>query len=51
MLANGDTVADLIAEYPSLSREDITACLDYAADLAEERLGLAQKLRQVSPAI
>jgi len=30
MLANGDTVDDLIAEYPSLSREDFMACLDYA---------------------
>ena len=36
MLANGDTVEDLLAEYPSLSREDIMACLDYAAELAEE---------------
>ena len=31
MLANGDTVEDLLAEYPSLSREDILACLEYAA--------------------
>ena len=32
MLANGDTVDDLLAEYPSLAREDVLACLDYAAD-------------------
>ena len=38
MLANGDTVESLLSEYPSLSREDIMACLDYAADLAEERV-------------
>jgi len=38
MLANGDTVDDLLAEYPSLSREDIMACLDYAASLAEEQV-------------
>jgi uncharacterized protein (DUF433 family) len=38
MLANGDTVADLLAEYPSLTREDIMACLDYAAQLAEEQV-------------
>ena len=38
MLANGDTVDDLLAEYPSLTREDIRACLDYAADLAEEQV-------------
>ena len=38
MLANGDTVDQLLAEYPSLSREDIMACLDYAAELAEEQV-------------
>jgi uncharacterized protein (DUF433 family) len=38
MLANGDAMDDLLAEYPSLSREDILACLDYAADLAEEQV-------------
>ncbi|MBM4047774.1 MAG: DUF433 domain-containing protein [Planctomycetes bacterium] len=36
MLANGDTIEDLIEEYPSLEREDILACLRYAASLAEE---------------
>ncbi len=38
MLANGDTIEDLLAEYPSLSRQDIMACLDYAAGLAEEQV-------------
>jgi uncharacterized protein (DUF433 family) len=38
MLANGDTVEDLVAEYPSLTRKDIMACLDYAAELAEEQV-------------
>ena len=38
MLANGDTVEDLLAEYPFLSREDIMGSLDYAADLAEEQV-------------
>ena len=38
MLANGDTVEDLLAEYPALTREDIMACLDYAAELAEEQV-------------
>ena len=38
MLANGDTVDDLLIEYPSLSREDIMACLEYAAELAEEQV-------------
>lgn len=38
MLANGDSVDQLLAEYPSLTREDIFACLDYAAALAEEQI-------------
>jgi len=38
MLANGDTVEDLLAAYPYLSREDVMACLDYAAGLAEEQV-------------
>lgn len=38
MLANGDTVEELLAEYPSLSRDDIMACLDYAAEVAEEQV-------------
>ena len=32
MLANGDTVDDLLAEYPSVSRDDVAACLDYPAE-------------------
>jgi uncharacterized protein (DUF433 family) len=42
MLANGDTVEDLLAEYPPLTREDIMACLDYAAELAEEQVSPLQ---------
>ncbi len=38
MLANGDTIDDLLREYPSITREDIFACLDYAAALAEEQV-------------
>lgn len=38
MLANGDTIEDLLAEYPSLQREDVLACLDYAASPAEEQV-------------
>ncbi len=38
MLANGDTIEDLLADYSSLTREDIVACLDYAASLAEEQI-------------
>ncbi|MEA1945241.1 MAG: DUF433 domain-containing protein [Euryarchaeota archaeon] len=38
MLANGDTIENLLEEYPSLEREDILTCLDYAASLAEEQV-------------
>ena len=38
MLANGDSIADLLEEYPSLQAEDIRACLDYGAELAEEQV-------------
>ncbi len=38
MLAHGDTIDDLLREYPSLTREDILACLEYAALLAEEQV-------------
>ncbi len=38
MLANGDTIDELLEEYPSLERQDILACLDYVASLAEEQI-------------
>jgi uncharacterized protein (DUF433 family) len=38
MLANGDTIEDLLKEYPSLKRDDILACLNYVASLAEEQI-------------
>ena len=37
-LANGGTIEELLKEYPSLEREDILTCLDYAASLAEEQV-------------
>jgi uncharacterized protein (DUF433 family) len=38
MLANGDTIEEMLEEYPSLIRADILACFDYAAVLAEEEV-------------
>ena len=38
MMANGDSVEDLLEEYPALTREDLLACLEYAAALAEEHV-------------
>jgi len=32
-LAAGDSVEDIVEEYPALTREDVQACLDYASKL------------------
>ena len=37
-LANGDGVEEILAAYPSLTREDIQACLLYAAEMTRERV-------------
>jgi uncharacterized protein (DUF433 family) len=38
MFAHGDSIETLLAAYPTIKREDVLACLDYAASLAEERV-------------
>lgn len=38
MFAHGDTIETLLGAYSSITREDIFACLDYAASLAEEQV-------------
>ena len=40
ILACGDSIEDLLQEYPSISRADILACLDYGASLAEEQISM-----------
>lgn len=35
-LANGDSIEEILAAYPSLTRADILACLGYAAEAARE---------------
>lgn len=42
MLAHGDSVEDLLRDYPTLSREKVLACLDYAAELAEEQVAVLE---------
>ena len=37
-LANGDSIEDLLAAYPTLERSDVQACLAYAAELTRERV-------------
>ncbi|MDA8239927.1 MAG: DUF433 domain-containing protein [Nitrospiraceae bacterium] len=39
LLAGGSTNADILADYPDLSVEDIRACVEYAAMLAREEAG------------
>jgi uncharacterized protein (DUF433 family) len=38
MFAHGDSIDALLKAYPTITREDIRACLDYAASLAEEQV-------------
>lgn len=38
MLANGDSFESLLEAYPTIEHEDIRACLEYAAWLAEEQI-------------
>ena len=46
MLANGDTIEDLLDAYPNITREDILACLAYAGELAEEEITPAEAFTQ-----
>jgi uncharacterized protein (DUF433 family) len=39
-LAAGDSVEDVLEEYPSLTREDVRACLDYASRLMANHYSL-----------
>ena len=39
-LAAGDSTEDVLQEYPSLTREDVQACLDYASRLLGNRCSL-----------
>lgn len=38
MLANSDTFESLLKAYPTITSEDIRACLEYAALLTEEQV-------------
>ena len=41
-LAAGDSVADVLEEYPGLTREDVQACLDYAARVMGNHFSVVQ---------
>jgi uncharacterized protein (DUF433 family) len=36
-LANGMTIAEILADYPQLQAEDILACIAYGAEISRER--------------
>ena len=36
-LADGETVAEILANYPQLEEADIKACIAYGAEMARER--------------
>jgi uncharacterized protein (DUF433 family) len=37
-LADGMTEADLLAEFPQLTRQDVLACIAYGAEMSRERI-------------
>jgi len=40
-LAAGQSVDEIIKSYPSITQQDLSACMAYAAELARERLVFA----------
>ena len=40
-LAAGDTVDDVLEEYPTLTREDVLACMDWASRLMANHFQIA----------
>lgn len=46
MLAHGDTIEELLEDFPSITKEDILACLEYSAYLAEEQVTPFESLSQ-----
>jgi uncharacterized protein (DUF433 family) len=39
-LAAGDAIEDVLEEYPSLTREDILACIRFSSDLAANHFSI-----------
>ena len=42
LLAGGLRPEEVLKEYPDLTREDVLACLEYAAELAQEEVGVLE---------
>ena len=41
-LASGDTIEDLISAYPKITKEDINACLLFAADSIKNEINFSK---------
>jgi len=41
-LAAGDSIEEVLEEYPSLTRDDIQACLDYASRVMGNHFSIVQ---------
>ncbi len=41
-LSAGDSVDDVLEEYPSLSREDVIACIGYSSSLMKHHFSLQE---------
>jgi uncharacterized protein (DUF433 family) len=41
-LATGDSIEDVLQEYPTLTRADVQACLDYAARVMGNHFSVVQ---------
>lgn len=45
-LGAGDSIEDILKEYPQLEREDVLACIRYASQLAKEEIGVLEPLHE-----
>lgn len=41
-LAAGDSIEDVLSEYPSLTREDILACIGFSSELMKHHFTLSE---------
>ncbi|MDO8635445.1 MAG: DUF433 domain-containing protein [Dehalococcoidia bacterium] len=42
LMAGGLKIEEILKEYPDLTKEDVLACLEYAAELAQEEIGVLE---------
>ena len=42
LMAGGFIIEEVLKEYPDLTKEDVLACLEYAAELDQEEVGVLE---------